>query len=368
MISFGPTEEQELVRDTLREFANEEIRKPARECDEASEIPTAFLDKVWEMGLTTTQIPAEYGGGGEARSPIMNAIALEELAYGDVTLAAAALAPSLSAMTILDHGTDEQKKTYLPAYCGDKWVAGSLALVEPSPAFDALNLRTLAEPKGDNFTLTGTKTFVPFGDRADHFIVVARNAQDGFAGLEAFIVPRDAKGLRISENEKNMGLRGLATSRLELEKVEVSAANRLGGEKGIDGRRLINSSRVATGAALVGLSRAVLEYVVPYAKEREAFDQAIAQKQAIAFMCADMKIEVESMRWLVWKAASQLEQSLDATRSAHHAHIYTTDHAVTIADNGIQVLGGHGFIREHPVEMWYRNAQSLAVLEGTFAL
>jgi alkylation response protein AidB-like acyl-CoA dehydrogenase len=195
--------------------------------------------------------------------------------------------------------------------------------------------------------------------------VVARNtAGVGFEALEAFVVPRDAKGLALTGIEKNLGLRALGTLGLELERVEVPVTARLGGEDGIDGRRLLASSRTALGAVLVGLSRAVMDYAIPYAKDRVAFDQAIAQKQAIAFMLSDMAIETDATRWLVWKAASQLERGGDATRAGQLARDYAARQGMRIADNGVQVLGGHGFIREHPVEMWYRNARTLGVLEG----
>jgi alkylation response protein AidB-like acyl-CoA dehydrogenase len=222
----------------------------------------------------------------------------------------------------------------------------------------------VAEPKGDGFVLSGAKCFVPLGDRAGHFLVVARSDD----GLDAFIVGRDAEGLSISEKELNLGLKALTTATLELERVEVSAADRLGGASGSDVPRLLDGARTALAAVMVGLSRAVLEYAVPYAKERVAFGQAIAQKQGIAFKLADMHIETESTRWLVWKAAAQLEQSIPATRAAHFARGYAADQSMWIADQGVQVLGGHGFVRDHPVEMWFRNARTLGVLEGTIGV
>jgi len=364
MISFGLTEEQEVVRDAMRDFAAQAIRPLARDCDENAEIPQDFLDQVHELGLTTTQVPEVFGGGGEARSPVTNAILLEELAHGDAALAIAALAPSLFVNALVDQGTEEQQKTYLPAFCGDSYQAASLAVIEPGAFFEATQPRTKAEPKGDGFVISGEKSFVPMARSASHFLVVARNN----GGLDAFIVPRDAKGLSISEPEKNLGLRALDTGTLELERVEVSAEQRLGGEPGCDVRRILDSSRTGLGATMLGLSRAVLEYCIPYAKDREAFDEPIARKQAIAFMLADMHVEIEATRWLVWKAASQLEQGISATRSAHLARSYAAEKSMWIADNGIQVLGGHGFIREHPVELWFRSARTLGVLEGTVAL
>lgn len=360
MISFGMTEEQEVVQQTLREFAAQELRPIARECDETSSIPDDFLARAWELGLTSTQLPEAYGGGGEPRSPVTNAIVLEELAHGDAALALAATAPSLFANAVSDLGTEAQKKELLPLFCSSKYHAASLAIVEPGALFDPTRLRTVAEPKGDRFVLSGTKSFVPMGARASHFLVLA--TLDGKP--EAFVVKRDAEGLSVKSHEKNMGLRALETSTLELARVEVGADARLGGAAGCDVRRLVDASRTALSAVMVGISRAVLEYCVPYAKDREAFDEAIARKQAIAFCLADMHMEVEASRWMTWKAASELEHGLSATRSAHLARTYVAEKALWIADNGIQVLGGHGFIREHPVELWFRNARTLGVLEG----
>ena len=364
MISFKMKEEQEMIRDAMRDFAGQAMRPIAREADEDSKLPEELLAQSWQLGLVSTQLPEAYGGGGEPRSPLTNAIVLEELAWGDASLAVAVLAPSLFAFAVADQGSEEQKQQYLPLFCGTDYHAASLAHVEPTPLFDPALLRTMAEPKGSDFVLSGAKSFVPMGDRASHFLVTARNN----GARDVFIVPRDAEGLTISEPEKNLGLKALPTVSLELERVPVTAADRLGGDAGCDLQRLENHSRAALAAVMVGLSRAVLEYAVPYAKEREAFDQAIAQKQAIAFKLADMHIETDSSRWLAWKAASQLEQGLDATRAAHLARIYAAEKSMWIADNGVQVLGGHGFIREHPVEMWFRNARTLGVLEGTVCI
>jgi acyl-CoA dehydrogenase len=371
MISFGPTEEQELIRNTLRDFAAQVVRPAARAADEASELPAGFLQQSFELGLTATQLPSAVGGGGEARSPVTNALVLEELACGDAALALAAAAPSAFAFAIADHGTAEQQQRLLPRFCGEKFAAGAIAWIEPSPVFDPLALATVAEAKGDKFVLTGKKRFVVMGDAADDLLVIARNAsavKSGFGALDAFVVPRGAAGVAIGEREKLLGLKALPSVSLTLDRVEVSAANRLGGERGIDARRLLASGRAASAALLTGLSRAVMEYAIPYAKDRHAFGEAIAQKQAIAFSLADMRIETDAMRWLAWRAASTLEHGRDATREAAQAFGYTAEQAVKIADEGVQVLGGHGFIREHPVEMWYRHARTLSVFDTVAAL
>ena len=364
MISFGLSEEQELVRETLREFAADILRPLGRECDETSSIPDELLQSAWEFGLTSTQIPADCGGGGEERALVTNAIVLEELAYGDAALALALAAPSQFANAILDYGTDEQKKKSLPLFCGEQFHAASLALLEPGPVAEPMRPRTQAEAKGDGWVLSGQKSFVVLGDRASHFLVFARNLD----GVDAFIVARDAEGLTISEPELNMGLKGLTTVGLDLERVEVAAGDRLGGEAGCSVAQLINNSRVALGSVLLGLSRAVLDYCVPYSKDRVAFDEPISKKQSIAFRLAEMHIECEAMRNLIWQAASYLENGRDASAQARYARTYVNEKALWIADNGIQVLGGHGFIREHPVEMWFRHARTLSVLEGSAAV
>jgi len=369
MISFELTEEQTFIRESVRKFARTELREIARKCDEASNLSDELLAKTWELALTSSSIPERLGGAGLPHSCVTFAIVAEELAFGDAPLAAAALAPSLFVNPLLDFGTREQQEELLPLFTTNRYHAASLALHEPNFAFDPAKLRTVAEPRGKGYRISGSKCFVPFGDRASHFLVVARGDTDGLEGLEAFIVPRDAPGLRLSiEREPTLGLQALPLARLELRGVEVGAEARLGGDRGIDGARLINRCRLGSAALAVGLSRAIQEFVIGYAKERVAFGQPIAQKQVIAFTLADMEIETHSMRHLVWKAASRLEQGRDATRASTLAQSYVSREAMTIADNGIQILGGHGYVRSYPVEMWYRNARALTVLDGLVAL
>jgi acyl-CoA dehydrogenase len=370
MIAFRPTEEQELIRETVREFAQNEMRAAARSCDEAGHTPDEFLQKSWELGLLSSAIPESLGGAGVERCAVTSALVAEELGFGCASLAAAALAPTAVVFPLLDFGTAEQQAQYLPLFTGSRFHAASLALSEPQFAFDPSVLRTVAEPKGTSYVISGSKRFVPLGDRASHFLVVTRTVtMGGPQSIDAFIVPRDAHGLQIDpEPEKLLGLMAAPFSRLSLERVEVPASARLGGDAGIDGGRLLQSFRAASLALAVGGSRAMFEFAIPYAKQRQAFGQPIAQKQAIAFMLAEMRIEVDAMRWLVWKAASALDHRQDAARALALADTYVRRETMKIADNGVQVFGGHGYIRDYPVEMWYRNTRTVTVLDAIAAL
>jgi len=370
VISFALSDSQKVARDTVREFARRELRDRARPCDEESRCPDELLEKSWALGLAAACIPEAYGGGGVEGGHTTSAIVLEELGYGCASLGAAVAAPMLFVRPLVDFGTEEQKRDYLPLFTGDRYHAATLALHEPRFTFDPCALETTAERRGANRVLRGEKRLVPMGARASHFLVLARGERGpGLANLEAFILPRDAPGLRVhDEGDTTIGFQAMSWGRLTLDGVEAPPAWKLGGDSGIDGRRLIASLRVGGAALAVGLSRAVLDACVPYAKERVAFGQAIAKKQAIAFMIADMRIEVDAMRWLVWKAASELEERGDATRAAAIAQDYVGRKAMKIADDGIQVFGGHGFIRDFPLELWFRNARLLTVHEGPAAV
>ena len=269
MISFQLTEEQEVVREAMHDFAEQAIRPAARDADEESKLPEALLAQIHELGLIATQLPAEHGGGGEERSPVTMAILLEELAWGDAALAAAALAPAAFAFAIADAGTEDQRRELLPLFCGESFHAAALALVEPGALFDPAKLATRAEARDDGFVLSGAKSLVPLGDRASHFLVVAASGD----GRDAFVVPRDAAGLTISEPEKNLGLKALPTTTLRFQALELPAAARLGGSTGCDVQRLVDGARVALATTMTGVSRAALEFCVPYAKDRRAFDQ-----------------------------------------------------------------------------------------------
>ena len=365
MISFDLTDEQKMIRDTVAAFAADQMRPAARVADETGAIPPDLIAKSWELGLVAGAIPESFGGYGDMRSAVTGAIVAEELAFGDFSIALHALAPRLLAFPVIEMGTDEQCERFLKPLTAGNFIAASAAMMEPRFDFDPAAMRTVARRDGSEFVLDGVKCNAPLAASADTILIyAATNPEAGFVGVDAFVVPRDAPGLTIAEREKNMGIKALDTRELTLAGCRIGAETRLGGDRGINFARLLSESRVAMAAMAVGVARAAFEYALAYAKERKAFGVPIATKQAVAFMLAEMAIEIDASRLLVWEAASRLDRGEDALKESYQAKNYAASASLMIADNAVQVLGGHGYIREHPVEMFLRNARGFAALDG----
>lgn len=359
MVSFDMSEEQKMIVEAVSKFALEEMREAARECDEAGHIPAQLIDTAWEFELIASQVPEQYDGFGQ-HSALTGALVAEELAYGDLSIALHALAPGLAAFPILESGTEAQKAAYLPLFCEQAFKPATAALIEPRYDFDPGELATTATLSGDEYILNGQKCYVPLAADADLLLVWA--AENG--ATQGFIVPQGAPGLAIGEREKNMGLKALATYELALNDCRMPRANKLGGEAGCDFGRLLDHSRVALAALAVGVAKAAYEYAREYAKERVAFGEPIASRQAIAFMLAEMAIEVDAARLMAWEAAWKLDRGEEATRECYLAKTYADDMALNVTDRAVQILGGYGYIRDYPVEMWLRNGRGFAALEG----
>jgi alkylation response protein AidB-like acyl-CoA dehydrogenase len=361
MYSFEPNEEQKMLIDAVGKYAVNDLRLAAREAEESRLLPPKLVAKGWELGVLQASIPEAYGGFGD-RSAVTGVLAGEELAYGDLAGAIAVGTPNLFALPILLGGTEEQKQEYLPKVIEGNWTPYTSALIEFAFDFDPLALKTTAVLKGEEYILSGEKAYVPFAKEAEAMIVYA--ALDGVT--QGFIVSKGAAGITIgAEAEKMLGLNALPTYRVKLDGVKVPKANRIGGDSGLDFERVLASMRVANAAAAVGVARAAFEYSRDYAKEREAFGVKIAQKQAIAFMLAEMRTEIEAMRLLTWEAAWKLDAGKDdAFIEAYLANTGAADMAMMVTDRAVQILGGHGYIREHPVEMWMREGRGFAMFTG----
>ncbi|HXQ38012.1 MAG TPA: acyl-CoA dehydrogenase family protein [Anaerolineales bacterium] len=361
MYSFDPTEEQQMLIEAVGKFAINDLRTAAHEAEESSELKKKILNKGWELGLLQASVPEVYGGFGE-RSAVTGVLAIEEMAFGDLAGTLGVLTPSLFATPILIAGSEEQKHTYLPGIIEGAWSPFTAALIEYTFDFDPNDLHTTARLQNDEYILHGEKAFVPFAKDAETILVYAN--LDG--QTQGFIVHNDAAGLSISnEREKLMSLNALPLYRVKLENVKVLRANRLGGASGHDLEPILASMRVATAAVAVGVANAAFEYSKNYAKEREVFGVKVAQKQAIAFMLAEMRTEIEAMRLLAWEAAWKLDNNKeDAFTDAYLACTGAADMVMTVTDRAVQILGGHGYIREHPVEMWMRNGRGFSTFTG----
>ncbi len=365
MFSFQPSDEQQMIASTVRDFAKEQMRPRAQDANETRTLPADVLGSARELGLVPANIPESYGGYGESHSAVTGVLFAEELAYGDLSMALHLLAPASVATPLVEFGTDAQKNTHLPRFAEDGFFA-SAALIEGTWNFDPATLKTTAHRTEMGYVLNGQKSFViakEDGTAPDIMLVYARDEHTGTT--QAFLVEGMREGVTLAERERGIGLMALPYYTVRFDEVEVSRATRLGGDEGSDLSRLLNYARVGSAAVATGVARAGYEYAQEYAKQREAFGKPVAQFQAIAFMLAEMRIAIESMRLMTWEAAWRLDEKLpDATQAAVLAKQYSDEYALQVADRSVQILGGHGYIREYPVERWLREARVFGTVEG----
>ncbi|MDH5672082.1 MAG: acyl-CoA dehydrogenase family protein [Myxococcales bacterium] len=356
------SDEQQLMRDTVMRFANAEMRDKSRPADEAGEAPEGFYERALELGFNMVQIPEDLGGMGADRSPVSNMLIAEDLAGGDMSLAIGAMSSLSFVNTVLDQGTDAQKKQWLPRFAEEELHQATIALMEPNARFDATALKTTAKAADGGYVIDGVKTMVPLGASAEVMLVAAEVAGEGPA---AFFVEAGAEGLSTSK-EDHMGLRPLELCTVKLEGVKVGADARLG--ESFDLRRLLDLSKIGLAALTIGTCKSILDYVTEYCNDRVAFGEPISHRQSVAFMIANIAIELEGIRMLTYRAAGRAEQGLDFHQQAYHAYLQAAEKGMQIGTDGVQLLGGHGFIREHMVELWYRNLRAIGILQGCVAI
>jgi len=352
-----PTEDQQMVTDVVTEFAQEVLRPAAAAADTACATDPKVLAQSAELGLSLIEVPEELGGIVTERSAMTGVLVAEAMAHGDMGQAVACLAPAAVSTALSLWGDAAQQATYLPAFAGDNVPAAALAIMEPRPLFDPFRLTTTATKRGDGYVLTGVKSLVPRGAEAELFVIAAR--LDGRPAL--FVVESDTQGLTI-EAEPSMGLRAASLSRVVLDDVTVPAGALLA--RGDAYAECVRLSRLGWCALSLGTSKAVLDYVTPYVNERQAFGEPISHRQSVAFMVADIAIELEGMRLVTYRAGSRAEQGLPFARETALARRLCAEYGMKIGTDGVQLLGGHGFVKEHPVERWYRDLRAVGVMEG----
>lgn len=358
LFDLTPTEDQAMLQAAAREFADEVIRPAGKQSDVDRAVPTEVRDAAIAMGLGLIGVPAELDGIAEEHPAVATCLVLEELARGDMGIALALMASGSVATAIARYGTADQEATYLPHLTSAEPVLAALAIQEPQPLFDPYALRTVAERRGGNLVVSGTKALVPQADSAELFVLGVMVEDEP----RLLIVPSATPGVMV-EDDPAMGLRAAATGRLILTRVEVPEENLLGSAE--DYRDAVRRARLAWAACAVGTAAAVLDQVVPYVKERTAFGEPIGHRQAVAFTISDIAIELDALRLTVWKAAGRLDSGQDATQVIAHARQLTSAHASWIGSSGVQLLGGHGFVKEWDNERWYRDLRAAGLVEGT---
>ncbi|OBF14247.1 butyryl-CoA dehydrogenase [Mycobacterium sp. ACS4054] len=360
-----PDDDQKMIVETLTEFAEEVLRPAAPEADEAATYPADLIAKAAELGITAINIPEDFDGIAAHRSSVTNVLAAEALAYGDMGLALPILAPGGVAAALTHWGSADQQATYLHEFAGENVPQACVAIAEPQPLFDPTMLKTTAVRTPSGYRLDGVKSLVPAAADAELFIIGAQ--LNGKPAL--FVVESSTKGLAVKA-DPSMGIRAAALGQVELSGVSVPLSARLGEEEATDAdySEAIALARLGWAALAVGTSHAVLDYVVPYVKEREAFGEPIAHRQAVAFMCANIAIELDGLRLITWRGAARAEQGLPFLREAALAKRLGADKGMQIGLDGVQLLGGHGFTKEHPVERWYRDLRAIGVAEGVVVI
>jgi alkylation response protein AidB-like acyl-CoA dehydrogenase len=367
-------DEQQMLREAVGAFAQEQLRPAALAADGACATPAELLAQAAELGIATLGVPAELGGAMAERSALTGVLVAEALARGDMSIACAMLAPGAVATALGLWGDAEQQATYLPAFTAENAPAAALALLEPRALFDPLALQTTARREGGDWLLSGAKALVPRAGEAELFVIAAAT-QEQSAGPGAgqdtgqgtrpalFVVESSTRGLSI-EPEPAMGLRAAATGRVILEDVRVPATAQLGDGSPEVYRECVQRSRIAWCALAVGAAQAVLDYTIPYVNERVAFGEPISNRQAVAFGVADIGIELEGMRLITYRAAARADHGREFDREAALARRLCAEQGARIGSEGVQLLGGHGFVKEHPVERWYRDLRATGLMEG----
>ena len=361
LFDLTPSDEQQMLQEAFGAFALEQLRPAALDADAKAQAPEALLAQAYELGLTMLGVPEDLGGAVSERSSVTAVLASESLAHGDMGLAVAALAPSGVATALTLWGDAGQQATYLPEFVGEQVPAAAVAVLEPGALFDPFVLKTTARELADGYVLDGVKALVPRGADAELLLVAAQLEDRGPALF--LVAPGEVSGVE-ARSAPGMGIRAAATADVRLENVVVPKTALLGNGDPKVYTEAIRRSRLAWCALAVGTSRAVLDYVLPYVKERSAFGEPIAQRQAVAFAISDIAIELEGMHLLTLRAAARADAGKDIARDVALARRQCAELGMQIGSEGVQLLGGHGFVKEHPVERWYRDLRAAGVMEG----
>ena len=368
-MQFELNEEQRLIQETARRIAKEKIAPRAAEMDETGEYPHDIFAAFKETGLTGLTIPRQYGGSGAGMFAL--ALAVEEAAKYCCASGLMLLLSALPSQPVMIGG-DERQKKWIGEGIASGNMKGAFCLTEPNVGSDAGNLETRASRDGDDYIINGEKMYISGGTVADYVVCFARtNGTPGPKGISGFIVPTDTPGFRVAGQDRKMGVRGVPTADILFEDCRVPRENLIGGVEGQGfnhAMMTLNSCRPVVGARGLGLAEGAMSYALEFARNRMAFGKPIAELQAIQFMFADMAIQIEAARLLVYQGAWRVDQGMYGREHAAYLSIakaYATEVAVKVSSDAMQVLGAQGYMMDHPIERHYRDARQLMIVEGT---
>jgi acyl-CoA dehydrogenase len=364
-MEFLLTDEQLALQATARRFAQKEIAPIAAHHDQTGEFPMDVMRKAFELGLSSSSIPAAYGGVG--LSVFDAVLVVEELAWGCAGMGTSIMCNDLGLTPILVGGSEAQKKEWL-GYLTGSFRMVSFCLSEPGAGSDVAGLQLLAEKDGDHYVLNGTKCWITNGGVADLYTVFATlDRGSRHKGVCAFVMPRDTPGISVGKKEDKMGQRASDTRVIHFDNVRVPASQRLGeeGEGFRIAMRTLDTTRPSIGGLAVGIARRALEESVAYAKERKAFGFPIAGFQAVQFMLADMAKDIEAARLLTYQSAWMIDRGQRASKHSSFAKCFATDMAMRVTTDAVQIFGGNGYTKEYPVEKLMRDAKLMQIYEGT---
>ena len=365
-MDFQLSDEQLQLKKMVRDFAEREIAPNVMKWDEPGTFPLETVKELGKLGLMGTIFPTEYGGAGMGYVEYVTAI--EELSRVDGSVGIIVAAhTSLCSNHIFLAGNQEQKQKYVPKLATGEFI-GAWGLTEPGAGSDAGGARCSAMRRGKNWVLNGTKTFITNGHYADVAVVVAVTDRTAHThGLSAFVVEKGTKGFRAGKKENKLGLRASDTSELIFEDCEISADNLLGqeGQGFVDAMKVLDGGRISIAALGLGMAQGAYEAALNYSKERKQFGQPISQFQAIAFKLADLATEIDAARLLTYRAATMKDAGMKTTLESSMAKLYTSEVAVKCANEGVQIHGGYGFIKDYPAEKFYRDVKLCTIGEGT---
>ncbi len=365
-MDFQPSEDQQAIRDMVRDFARREIAPRALEWDEAQQFPRELFAELGELGLLGVLIPEEYSGAGLGYIEYVSILEEIGAADGGVGLSVAAH-NSLCTNHLYLFGSEELKRQFLPKLASGEWI-GAWGLTEPGAGSDAGGTRTTAVRDGEEWVLDGSKTFITHASSGDAAVVVARTSKEGgHHGISAFFVPFDRPGIEPGKKENKLGMRSSDTSSLVLEGCRVPAGYLLGGEgEGfIQAMKVLDGGRISIAALSVGIARGALDATLEYASTREQFGRTLASFQITRAKLADMATSVDAARLLTQRSAAMKDAGLETTRESAMAKVYASEVAVAVAEEAVQIHGGYGYTKDYPVERAWRDAKLCTIGEGT---